>query len=194
MIRINLLDWRAERRERRQKQFGAAAALTAAISAAIVFAALTLVNNALDYQKRRNDFLRAQIKEVDAQIKEIQELEKVKANLIARMQVIEELQRSRTQMVHYFDEIVETLPEGLYLTSLVQSGGNTSLSGTAESNGRVSQYMKNLDGSDWFTNPNLIVIKAQEAEFLRLSNFDMKVKSTSPKKTDDGEVEGEVTE
>lgn len=188
MIRINLLDWRAERREKRQKQFATAAVFTALASGAIVFIAVTLANAAIEYQNKRNEFLKSQIREVDAQIKEIQELEKVKNDLIARMEVIEQLQRTRSQVVHYFDEIVNTLPEGLYLTGLSQKGNNTSITGTAESNGRVSSYMKNLDGSDWFANPNLVVIRVSESGFLRLSNFEMKVGSTQPKKGASEEV------
>lgn len=183
MIRINLLDWRAERRERRQKQFTVAVAMVGAASAAIVFAGLTFFNAALEHQNNRNEFLKAQIREVDAQIKEIEELEKVKADLIARMEVIEELQRNRTEVVHFFDELVDSLPDGVYLTNLKQTGKNTSLSGTAESNGRVSKYMKNLDASEWFEDPNLVVIKVQEAGYLRLSDFEMKVKNSHPNKS-----------
>lgn len=184
MIRINLLDWRAERRELRQKQFTVAAGIVAAASAVVVFLALTFVNSALEYQNDRNRYLEAQIKEIEAQIKEIEELEKVKANLIARMEVIQELQRNRAGVVHYFDEMVNTLPDGVFLTSIKQTGKNTKLMGTAESNGRVSKYMKNLDASDWFKDPNLVVIKVQEAGYLRLSDFEMRVQSTHPGKKD----------
>lgn len=199
MIRINLLDWRAERRERRQKQFMFALGATAAASAALVLLALTWANSTLENQIRRNDFLKAQIREVDAQIKEIKELEKVKANLIARMQVIEELQQNRTEVVHYFDELVETIPDGTFLTSLKQTGKSTLIKGTAESNARISEYMKALDSSDWFANPNLVVIKVKETGMLRLSNFEMKVNSSRPKDspadaTDDTDSDSEVSE
>lgn len=194
MIRINLLDWRAERRELRKKQFTVAAGAVAVASVLIVFIAVTLADSALDYQNRRNQFLEAQIKEIDAQIKEIEALEKVKADLIARMEVIEELQRNRSAVVRYFDEVVNTLPEGVYLTSLKQTGKNTKLTGTAESNGRVSTYMKNLDASEWFKNPSLVVIKVQEAGYLRLSDFEMKVDSTHPGKSSEEDSYEEVSE
>lgn len=193
MIRINLLDWRAERRDRRQKQFAFTTAAVAVASAAIVIAGLTLANSAVEYQKKRNDFLTAQITEIDAQIKEIEELEKVKADLIARMQVIQKLQRNRAEVVHYFDEMVNTLPDGTFLTSLSESNGKTRITGTAESNSRISQYMKNLESSDWFTNPSLVVIKVNQSEYMRLSNFEMDVKSSQPKKTASSEESSDET-
>ena len=108
------------------------------------------LQGAIEYQQERNRFLQQQIVEMDKKIKEIEELEKVKANLLARMKVIEELQASRAAMVHFFDEVLNTLPEGVYIKALKQQGVNVTIDGVAESNNRVSAYMKNVEASRWF--------------------------------------------
>jgi type IV pilus assembly protein PilN len=177
MTRINLLDWRAERRKERQEQFIAMLAVAAAVAVVIVLAGIFAMTSELDYQKERNEYLKAQIAQVDKQITEIQELEKVKANLLARMRVIEQLQQSRSATVHFFDEIVNTLPDGVYLTSLKQTDKTVTIEGVAESNGRVSTYMKNLDASPWFSDPQLVVIKTSDKNKERTSNFTLKVKN-----------------
>ena len=130
---------------------------------------------AISHQRSRNNFLQQQIADLDKQIKEIQELQKVKANLLARMRVIEQLQQSRSATVHFFDEIINTLPDGVYLTSIRQQGQNVTLDGIAESNGRISAYMKNLDASPWFKDPKLVVIKTDDKSRLRNSQFQLKV-------------------
>jgi type IV pilus assembly protein PilN len=174
--RINLLDWRKERRERRKKEFAAMMGLGVVGAGLILLVSWTAVNGQLSYQKSRNDYLRAQIKEMDQQIKEIQELERVKTNLLARMHVIEELQASRSASVHFFDEIVNTLPDGVNLTGLKQQGDQVTLDGIAESNGRISTYMKNLDASPWFKDPKLIVIKTGDKNQRRKAEFKLQVK------------------
>jgi len=174
-IRINLLDWRAANRERRRKRFLSILGFTVAGSLLIVLVGYLGMGAAVDHQKERNEYLRQQIAELDKQIKEIQELEKVKANLIARMNVIEQLQQSRSATVHFFDEIVNTLPDGVYLTSIKQSGANVTIDGIAESNGRISSYMKNLDASPWFRDPKLVIIKTGTQSKLRTSEFELQV-------------------
>lgn len=175
--RINLLDWRQERRELRKKQFTAMLGAAVVSGAALVGAGVLAMNSALDAQAGRNDYLRQQIAEVDQKIKEIQELEKVKNNLLSRMRVIEELQASRSATVHFFDELVNTLPDGLNLVSVRQSGTGVTIEGLAESNGRVSTYMKNLDASPWFDDPRLVVIKTSERNNQRQSEFTLQVKN-----------------
>ena len=190
MIQINLLDWRNERRERRRKQFLTSLVLAAVATVAAVLAGLMYMNSAISYQNQRNAFLQLEIKKVERQIKEVQALEKTRADLIARMQVIEQLQRNRTESVHYFDEIVNSLPEGVYITSLAQTGVQTKLTGLAESNGRISSYMKNFDANERFKDPRLVIIKSKSSSYRRLSNFTLTVKSAVPKKKDvDLEVE-----
>lgn len=175
--RINLLDWRAERRELRKKQFTAMLGAAFVVSAGLVALGWLAMNSAIASQDARNDYLRQQIVETDQKIKEIQELEKVKNNLLSRMRVIEELQASRSATVHFFDELVNTLPEGVNLVSVKQSGTGVTVEGIAESNGRVSTYMKNLDASDWFDDPKLVVIKTAEKNNQRQSQFTLQVKN-----------------
>lgn len=175
--RINLLDWRAERRARRKQQFLSMLGLGMLASAAIVGLAWTTVSGAVSSQQERNDYLQAQINETEQKIKEIEEIEKVRNNLLARMRVIEELQASRSASVHFFDEIVNTLPEGVSIRLIKQAPEGVTIEGTAESNGRVSTYMKNLDASQWFEDPRLVVIKTSEQQKMRRGDFQLLVKS-----------------
>lgn len=177
IIRINLLDWRAQRRELRKRQFNAMLGIAFFVSAGLVAISYLLAGNAVDHQNARNEYLRQQIAEVDLKIKEIQELEKVKRNLLSRMRVIEELQASRSATVHFFDELVNTLPEGVNLVSVKQTGTGVVIEGIAESNARVSTYMKNLDASKWFADPKLVVIKTTEKNSQRQSEFTLQVKN-----------------
>ena len=175
MTRINLLDWRTARRQQRKQQFTLLIGATFLLSALIVAVAYFAMDEAISHQQERNKILQTEITALDAQIKEIQELQKVKANLLARMRVIEQLQQSRSATVHFFDEIINTLPDGVYLTGVKQSGGEVTLDGVAESNGRISAYMKNLDSSPWFKDPKLVVIHTVDQNHLRSSQFELKV-------------------
>lgn len=174
---INLLDWRKARREKRKQEFAAGMGLGLALGAAVVGLAYMNMSGAYDNQVARNDYLRQQIKEMDQKITEIKELERVRNNLLARMRVIEELQASRSAMVHFFDEIVNTLPDGVNLSGVKQQGALVTIDGIAESNGRISTYMKNLDASPWFENPRLVVIKTNEKERQRSSTFQLQVQA-----------------
>jgi type IV pilus assembly protein PilN len=175
MTKINLLDWRGARRARRKQQFMALLGIALAVSAGIVLASYAVVELAISNQQKRNAYLQQQIAEMDKQIKEIQELQKTKQNLLARMRVIEQLQQSRSATVHFFDELINTLPDGVFLTSVKQSGNNVTLDGTAESNGRISAYMKNLDASPWFKDPKLVVIRTSDKGRMRNSDFQLQV-------------------
>lgn len=173
--RINLLDWRATRRARRRKEFLSLLGLSVGAGLALLGLGYMTMTGAVEHQDQRNAYLTAQINDLDKQIKEIEELEKVKANLVSRMNVIQQLQESRSATVHFFDEIVNTLPDGIYLSSIKQSGQNVTLEGTAESSGRISAYIKNLDASPWFSNPKLVVIKTGEKNKQRNSEFTLQV-------------------
>lgn len=172
-ILINLLDWRDARRERRRQQFLQALVVAAVAAAALVAAGAYAYNSAIAAQQSRNDFLRSEIAAIDRQIRELDELAQTRANLISRMHVIEQLQQSRAQVVRYFDQIVATLPEGVYLTSLKQKGNTTTVEGVAQSNGRVSAYMVNLDQSPLFADPRLGVIKSANEGARRLAQFSL---------------------
>lgn len=181
-VKINLLDWRTELNTLRKNQYFAMLGIGAAVAIAGVFIVWYGVTDAIEYQQERNRFLQTQIAEMDKKIKEIEELEKVKANLLARMKVIEQLQASRAAMVHFFDEILNTLPEGVYLKSLKQSGASVTIDGVAESNNRVSAYMKNIESSRWFAEPKLVVINTKDVNKRRRSEFQLQFKNLTQQK------------
>ncbi len=176
-IKINLLDWRQELRDARKRQFLSLLGLGSIASAGLVLLGILAVSEAIDHQTARNDYLKQQIAETEKKIKEIQDLEKTRASLLARMRVIEQLQASRAATVHFFDEIVNTLPEGITLTAIKQTGGTVNIDGIAESNGRVSTYMKNLEASQWFAEPKLVVISTSQKDKQRKSTFTLQVKN-----------------
>jgi type IV pilus assembly protein PilN len=164
MARINLLPWRAERRKLRQKEFITMLGLCAAAGVVLWFLLNTYYNNQISGQTERNAYLHDQITQVDKQITEIDQLDKKKAKLLARKEVIEQLQANRSQMVHLFDSLVRTIPDGVILTSIKQEGDKLTLEGRSQSNARVSTYMRNLEGSGWMTKPNLSIIEAKEGD------------------------------
>jgi len=161
MARINLLPWRAERRRLRQKEFGVMLGASALGAALLAFLIVGYHKAQIEGQNERNAYVKGQITQVDAKIKEIEELDKKKARLLARKQVIEQLQANRSQMVHLFDSLVRTIPDGVTLTSIRQTGDKLTLQGRSQSNARVSTYMRNLEGSGWMTKPDLSVIEAK---------------------------------
>lgn len=161
MARINLLPWRAERRKLRQKEFMTMLGLAALAGVVLWFLVNTYYNSQISGQQERNAYLDDQIKQVDAKITEIEELDKKKAKLLARKDVIEQLQANRSQMVHLFDSLVRTIPDGVVLTSIKQEGDKLTLEGRSQSNARVSTYMRSLESSGWMTKPDLSIIEAK---------------------------------
>ena len=161
MPQINLLPWRAEERQRRKRQFQLW--LVAAVSAGFLFALLGsfVVGGIISGKRERNEYLRSQIAALDGEIKEIHGLEQQKQRLLARMEIIERLQRSRPEIVHVFDQLVRTLPEGVYLTSIEQNGRKLSLKGVAQSSTRVSTFMRSIEGSTWIGSPELQLIETK---------------------------------
>ena len=162
MPRINLLPWREGQRNERKLAF--AVAMGAAFVAAAVTTGVVYIGfgSMIDAQEARNEKLRNEIKLVDKQIEEINNLESAKQKFIARMHIIEELQRSRPEIVHVFDEIVRTLPDGVYLTAVKQNGAKLKFDGVAQSSTRVSSFMRNIDASDWLKNPDLEVVQTNQ--------------------------------
>ena len=159
MPRINLLPWRAEERKERKLAFLIALGGATAAAGVVTFAAYLLLNSMIDAQERRNELLRVEIKLLDKQIEEINNLETSKQNFVARMDIIEKLQRSRPEIVHVFDEIVRTLPEGVYLTSVKQTDKRLRFDGVAQSSTRVSTFMRNIEASAWLGDPQLQVVE-----------------------------------
>ena len=147
MPRINLLPWRSEERQRRKRQFQLA--VVAAVSAGFLVAFLgsLVVGGMISSQRERNAFLRAQIAALDGDINEIRGLQAQKQRLLARMAIIERLQRSRPEIVHVFDQLMQTLPDGVYLTSVRQTGRKLEVKGIAQSSTRVSTFMRNSESS-----------------------------------------------
>jgi len=158
MARINLLPWRETLRKERQRDFGIAVAIALVFTAGLLALVYLQVEAMIEYQKGRNDFLRQEISKVDAKIKQIEELEKTKQRLIARMAIIQQLQQSRPLVVHMFDDVVNTTPEGTYLDNITQVGNGVTIDGVAQSNTRVSAFMRNIEGSSWMEDPVLQVI------------------------------------
>lgn len=161
MPRINLLPWRAEERQRRKRQFQLA--VVAAVSAGFLVAFLgsLVVGGMISSQRERNAYLRTQITALDGDIKEIRGLEAQKQRLLARMAIIERLQRSRPEIVHVFDQLTRTLPDGVYLTSVRQNGRKLEVKGMAQSSTRVSTFMRNIEASDWIGSPELQLIETK---------------------------------
>lgn len=180
MARINLLPWRAERRRQRQKEAMAGLGLTVAGAVLLSLLIVTWHNRQIDGQRERNEFLQARIAEVDEQIKEIDQLDEQKSRLLARKEVIEKLQANRSQMVHLFDSLVRTIPDGVVLTSLKQDSEILTLNGRAQSNTRVSTYMRNLEGSGWMTRPELSIIEAKGFEQGLPYQFTLTVRLANP--------------
>jgi type IV pilus assembly protein PilN len=160
MPRINLLPWREQERKVRRREFIVAAG--AAVLAGVIFmgGGKLLYSSWIDTQTEKNNLLKKEIVKLDSQIADIQDLENRKQRLVARMEIIEKLQRSRPEIVHLFDEIVKTVPEGIYLTQIKQTNRKLEIKGVAQSSTRVSTFMRNIDASTWMDNPVLQVVEA----------------------------------
>jgi type IV pilus assembly protein PilN len=184
MAKINLLPWRAERRKQRQKEFMTMLGLAAAAGVLVSLLIVMYYIGQIDGQNNRNKYLTDQIALLDTQLKEIAELDKKKAGLLKRKQVIEELQASRSQMVHLFDELARTIADGTQITSLAQNGDDLTLLGRAQSNARVSAYMRNLDASGWMGSPDLSIIELRGSDPGLPNEFSLKVKLKSPTQVD----------
>jgi type IV pilus assembly protein PilN len=187
MTRINLLPWREERRQDQKKEFGVLAIAIVILACSSVGLIHFQMASKIDYQLDRNRFMTNENTKLDAQIAEIRDLKKVRRSLLERMEVIQDLQGSRPSIVHLFTEIVETVPNGVYLDNLTQVGSDLKLDGEAESNARVSTYMRNLSDSLWFKDPNLTVIQIKDVKVRRISAFTLTVKQTSPTAGEAGE-------
>ncbi|HEX9706764.1 MAG TPA: PilN domain-containing protein [Steroidobacteraceae bacterium] len=159
MPSINLLPWRQELRQRRRKEFLIGIGAAVGVAALITLLTHLTVSSMIDSQNRRNDLLKAEIAELDKAIEQILALEDQKERMISRMQVIDTLQSSRPEVVKLFDQMVSTLPEGVYLTSVRQNGRKIEFNGVAQSSTRVSAFMRNIDASESLAAPELKVIQ-----------------------------------
>ena len=161
MAKINLLPWRLERRKQKQKEFitmlGTAAAIAIGLSVLVVL----YYNSQISGQENRNNYLTGEIATIDKQIELIKDLDKQKSDLLSRKKAIECLQGRRSLMVHLFDDLVRTIPDGVKLIGIEQDGSKLTVNGTSQSNARVSAYMRNLQVSGWISQPELSIIEAK---------------------------------
>ncbi|WP_299597513.1 PilN domain-containing protein [uncultured Microbulbifer sp.] len=186
MAKINLLPWRQEYRAQKQKEFQQVAVLVVIAAGFSVFMWMKTVDSQIANQNERNQLLNTEITALNKQVKEIKDLKKRRQELIDRMRVIQELQGNRPLAVRYFDDMVRAAPEGLWLTHLKRSGKTLQVSGVAESNNRVSSFMRSLDQSEWFESPNLTGVTAKPEFGEQASAFEMTVSVSGRKKEEEG--------
>ncbi len=182
MARINLLPWRAELRKQQQQDFIAVIGFGIALTLGLMLLLHLNMNSRVEYQSERNRYLESEIVILEKKIKEIQELEVKKKRLLAKMEVIQELQTSRPEIVHLFDELGRTIPEGVYLSDLTQADKNLTVNGMAQSNARVSAYMRNLESSAWLKDPILNIIETRldtKDKKERQSKFTLQMKQST---------------
>lgn len=183
MTKINLLPWRETYRKQKQNEFYAILLGGIMFAGGLVFAGSQFMQSKIDFQESRNNYLNSEIQALQRELQEIKELETTKNNLLARMEIIQTLQSQRPQLVHIFHELANRLPDGIYLTSMEEKSGSMILEGRAESNARVSALMRKLDQSDWFAQPVLDIIEADQQQ--GISTFKLSLMLETPKKDDE---------
>lgn len=192
MAKINLLPWREELRKERQQEFYATVGFFVVLTLCAWGTVHFYNTQRIDYQQSRNDILDTEIVKLDKKIEEIQRLEKEKQRLKARIEAIEQLQGNRPLIVRLFDEMVTSLPEGVSLVSVTQKGKAVTINGVAQSNARVSSFMRKLEESDWLGDPQLQIIEAKDDQGQRVSNFTMQFNQVIPGASEDGEEEDDA--
>jgi type IV pilus assembly protein PilN len=188
MPRINLLPWREEERKKRQRDFGVALAGGVVAAIAVVLLTMLAFNQMISNQQSRNQRLENEIAELQKSITEIDGLERQKERLLARMEIIEELQKSRPEIVHLFDEIARQMPEGVYLTGMKQTGNRVEVRGIAQSSTRVSALMRQVDSSEWMTDPEVDRVETTQSGNSRQAEFVVYLRQESPGAEDDEEM------
>ena len=171
MPRINLLPWREEERKKRQRDFGVAAAGAVVAAIAVVIGTIFVYSQMIDNQGARNQRLTYEFAELEKSITEIDGLDRQHERLLARMEIIEQLQKSRPEIVHLFDELARQLPEGVYLTGVKQTGPRVEVKGVAQSSTRVSALMRQVDASDWLGDPEVVRVETTQSGASRQSEF-----------------------
>jgi type IV pilus assembly protein PilN len=192
MPRINLLPWREAERKRKRQEFFLGIGAAVATAALVTLVGRWQMSAAIDHQRERNQILTDEIAQLDKQIEEILGLENQKRKLLARMEIIEKLQRSRPEIVHIFDEIVRTLPEGVYLTFLKQTGNRIEMRGVAQSSTRVSAFMRNIDNSQWLADPSLQVVETKSRDPGHGADFTLFATQRSRVQPEDGAASDKV--
>ncbi|WP_243047959.1 PilN domain-containing protein [Dyella sp. RRB7] len=187
MAHINLLPWRAERRKQREREFflQLAAAFVAAVLVLFVWA--FWMDQRIDNQTERNSYLQGEIKQLDERLAKIKDLETVRSRLLARKQIIEQLQANRSQMVHLFDELVKTIPASARLGGLKQTGDSMTLDGVAQSNASVAEYMRNIEASPWMGHADLRKTENTHGDSRMPYAFGLDVALSRPKSDENGD-------
>ena len=180
MPRINLLPWREEERRTRQREFGVASGGAVISGVAVIMLTMLVYSSMINSQNLRNDRLNTEISKLDESIKEIDGLEREKERLLARMDIIDQLQKSRPEVVHLFDELVRQLPEGVYLTGMKQTGSRIEIRGVAQSSTRVSALMRQIDASEWLTDPEVERVETTDIGSSRQADFVVYLKQARP--------------
>ena len=180
MAKINLLPWRQVYREEKKREFLGIIAAVAIAAGLGAYSWIASVESAIDNQNSRNQLLNSEIAKLDAQVKEISELKKVRDDLLARIKVITDLEGTRPVIVRYFDDFARAIPDGVYVTLVERKGNTVSIEGVVESYNRVASFMRNLDGSDWFAAPSLTSVTAAPDEGEQASIFKMTVQASVP--------------
>ena len=180
MAQINLLPWREERRQELKRDFLVTIGLVVALGVGLLLLADRIVDGNIQYQNARNEHLTDSIKLLDRQVAEIRELQKKRNQLLDRMRVIQELQGNRPIIVRVLDQLVRTVPDGVFYTNLQTKGKTITIRGVAESNNRVSSLMRRLDGSEWLANPNLDAVKAAPEYGDQANTFNLTVQIQAP--------------
>ena len=186
MARINLLPWRDVRREERKKQYLTALGLVALLAASLLLLGDRIVNGQIESQRARNNYLTQNIRELDKQVEEIKDLQKRRNQLIDRMRVIQQLQGNRPIIVRVLDQLVRTVPDGVFYTKVSSRQQQLNINGVAESNNRVSSLMRRLDASDWLKDPNLDAVRAAPSYGDQANTFDLKVLVDLPTSNEGG--------
>jgi type IV pilus assembly protein PilN len=192
MPRINLLPWRAELRQKRKKEFLVALLGAALVGGLLVYASKLTVEGWISNQQARNGILKNEISQLDKQIEQIKGLEDQRERLRARIEVIEQLQRSRPEVVHLFDELVNAVPEGVYLTSVTQQDTRIEMTGNAQSSTRVSALMRNIASSKYLTEPVLDIVSAVEKGSVRNANFKLQAREVTMEDEDGAAGDGQA--
>jgi type IV pilus assembly protein PilN len=185
MSKINLLPWREAKRKEKQTEFFIMLGITAVIAAGIWLLIHFFHSQLIDNQLERNQFVVSETAKLDKKIEEIRELQREKQRLMDRMRAIEQLQGNRPLIVRFFDELVKSLPEGVSVTSVSQQDSNITINGEAQSNARVSSFMRNLEASDWLAKPALDIIQGRSASGTRISSFTLRFQQVVPKVEED---------
>ncbi len=193
MVKINLLPWREERRQQLTKEFYILLGIGGTIALAIVAAVFWMYSQNIEFQQARNQRIKSEIAKVENEIKEIKGLEKKRNDLLARKKVIEELQANRTQMVHLFDEMVKTIPNGVFLQNIKQNGNTLLFEGYAQSYSRVAGYIRQIEASPWFKAPvDIEHINADDTYDTHEQQFKLSVKLINPLTKNNQKDQGEV--